>query len=141
MAKKSELDQLQDAVNEDVKFKSYASDGKGFYELRVGEEVTGVFISVKDQQITDIRSHLPKDIRVYSIRLENGEIIKLGSRALLDGYFDDAMDANGGYNVESKRYSGPGIEWIRGKVIKIVRGADKKTKGGTLGQYDLLIEE
>lgn len=140
MAKKSSVDQLQEEMGKDVKFKSYANDGKGFYELDENNEVMGVFVSVKDQQITDIRSHEPKIIRVYSLRKEDGTIVKIGSRALLDGLFDDAMDEHGGVIVENKRYSGPGIEWLRNKVVKIVRGSDKKTRAGSMGMYEFLVE-
>jgi hypothetical protein len=146
MAKKNPLDALQDAMATDgseIKFKSYGADRKGFYELEENSFIAGIFIGVKDQQITDIRTHLPKIIRVYSIRSQDGNIEKVGSRALLDGLFDDAMDEHGGVTVDNNRYSGPGIDWLRGKVVKIVRGEDKVNKAtkSRMGMYEFLVEE
>lgn len=141
MAKKNDkVNQLTDAIREDGQFKSYKNEGKGFDELPEGGEIVGVFIGVKDQTITDIRTHAKKVVRVYSIRSDDGNVQKIGSRALLDGLFDDIMDDHGGFDVENSRYIGPGIEWLKNRVVKIIRGDDKKTSNGRMGTYEFLVE-
>jgi hypothetical protein len=126
---------------EDIKFRSYKNDGKGFTDLQVGAEIMGVLVSVRDQEITDRRTHERKIIRVYSIRGED-DLMKLGGRALLDRVFDDIMDEHGGYSVENKRYIGSGIEWVQNRMVKFIRGDDiKSADGNRMGTYEILVEE
>lgn len=144
MASAKDLTNAGQAVrDESVKFRTFKNDGTGLDELKENSSIQGVFISVKDQEITDRRTKLRKHIRVYAIRLDSGKIAKVGSRALLDGIFDDIMDENGGYDVINNRYSGPGIKWIQGKIVKFVRGADTKSKldGNPMGTYEILVED
>jgi hypothetical protein len=136
-------DELQNAFEEDgVKFRKYKNDGAGFDKLEESDEITGVLVSIRDHQITDKRTKQLKDIRVYGIRTGDGTVKKIGGRALLDRMFDDIMDENGGYDVTNRRYSGPGYDAIKDKVIKINRGEDTTTSGGDpLGTYEISIEE
>ena len=145
MAKKSTqagADELTKSFGEDVRFRSFKNDGKGFDDLEPGQEIVGVFVSVRDHEITDTRTKARKHIRVYSIRTADDSVKKIGSRSILDRVFDDVMDENGGYTVENKRYSGPGINWLSGRVVKFVRGEDMKTReGNPLGTYEIQVAE
>jgi hypothetical protein len=144
LAKKPEpsLADIQKGFGTDIKFKSYKNDGKGLDELKESHEIVGVFLSVKDNEITDKRTKQRKVVRVYSIRGEDGRVMKIGSRALLDGVFDDIMDENGGFQVENNRYKGPGIDWIQNKMVKFVRGEDSKNSNGDrMGTYEIQVEE
>ena len=144
---KNKMDTLKDELNDgtgegtDVKFKSYANDGKGFDELAEESDVTGIFVGVRIQEITDTRTKKRKPIRVYSLRDSEGNVHKIGSRALLDGIFDDIMDENGGAIIENNRFSGPGIDFLRSKVVKFVRGKNKRTRqGDQMGTYEIMVE-
>jgi hypothetical protein len=128
-------------TDDSLKFKSYVNDGKGFDELPAGSEVVGVFVGVRIQIITDTRTKEKKPIRVYSLRDSEGNVHKIGSRALLDGIFDDIMDANGGCFVEANKFTGPGIEYLRNRVVKFARGANKRTRqGDPMGTYEIQVE-
>ena len=128
-------------IEDDIKFRSYKNDGKGFAELHEGGQIMGVLVAIRDQSIRDRRTRETKTIRVYSIRSDDG-LLKLGSRALLDRVFDDIMDEHGGYQVENKRYTGPGIEWIQNRMVKFIRGEDVETgEGNPMGTYEILVEE
>ena len=130
------------AFGEDLRFKSYKNDGSGFDELNEGTEIIGVFVSVRDHEITDTRTKARKHIRVYSIRTAEGQVLKIGSRSILDRVFDDLMDENGGYTVENKRYAGPGITYIQGRVVKFIRGEDTQTRDkNPLGTYEIQVAE
>lgn len=140
-SKKDKVTELENEVNTDVQFKSYRNDGKGFDDLSEGQEIVGIFVGVKDQEIKDTRTKQRKMVRVYSIRDDEGTVHKIGSRALLDGIFDDIMDEHGGYVVENKRYGGPGMDFLRNKIVKFVRGSNRKTSGGDpMGTYEILVE-
>jgi hypothetical protein len=130
------------AFTSDVKFRSYKNDGSGFDEFNEGDEIQGILVSIRDHQITDKRTKKPKDIRVYSIRVGDGTVKKIGGRSLLDRMFDDIMDENGGFAVENRRYSGAGYEYVQNRAIKLNRGDDTKTsEGNPLGTYEIGIEE
>lgn len=133
---------LATAFGEDLRFKSYKNDGSGFDDLQPNTEIIGVFVSVRDHEITDRRTKARKPIRVYSIRSAEGQVLKIGSRSILDRVFDDLMDENGGYTVENKRYAGPGILYIQGRVVKFIRGEDTKThENNPLGTYEIQVAE
>ena len=133
---------VQAAFTSDVKFKSYKNDGSGFDEFNEGQEITGILVSIRDHQITDKRTKKPKDIRVYSVRVGDGSVMKIGGRTLLDRMFDDIMDENGGFVVENRRYSGPGYDYLQNRAIKLNRGDDSETsEGNPLGTYEIGIEE
>lgn len=137
---------MKAAFGADIKFRTYKNDGAGFDEFDENQEIVGVLVSIRDHTITDNRTNLPKDIRVYSIRiaLEGGgeRVIKIGGRSILDRLFDDIMDENGGYAVDNKRYTGQGYEYIRNRLIKMSRGDDSQTaKGNPLGTYEIAVEE
>lgn len=122
-------------------FKAYRNDGKGFDELKEGQEIAGELVSIRDHQITDQRTNEPKDIRVYSIRTEDGTL-KIGGRTILDRQFDEIMDENGGFTVENRRYAGRGYEYLRGREIRLFRGEDTKTRmNNPLGTYEILVKE
>lgn len=129
--------------SKDLHFKSYKADGSGFDDLEEGQEIIGVFVSVRQQHIKDKRTKQQKPIRVYSIRVEDGSTKKIGSRTLLDRMFDDVMDEHGGMTADPMgRYTGPGIDWIKGRVVKFVRGDDTKTADDNpMGTYEILVEE
>jgi len=132
----------QPAEGEEVKFKSYRNDGKGFDEFNEGDEIVGILVSIRDHPITDQRSGDPKDIRVYSIRISDGTVLKIGGRTILDRMFDDIMDENGGYMVDNRRYSGKGYEYLQNRAIKMVRGDDTRTRNkNPLGTYEVMVEE
>lgn len=126
-----------------ITMRTYKNDGKGFEELAEGTAITGIFVAVKEQQITDIRTKEKKTIRVYSIRdEEKDELLKVGSRALLDGIFDDIMDEHGGVIVENGRWGGPGIEWIRNRHVIFTRGKNKKSRSGdVMGTYEIMVDD
>jgi hypothetical protein len=134
---------IADAFASDIRFKSYANKGKGsFAKLDEGSEIAGIFVSVRFRKIKDRRTHEPKTIRVYAIRTTDGEVQKVGSRALLDSCFDDIMDEHGGYTVEDMNFTGPGIKWITNRLVKFVRGEDTETsEGDEMGTYEILVEE
>ena len=133
--------EVADSFATDIKFKSYKSEG--FFKFEEMEELVGTLVSIRDQTITDRRSKQPKIIRVYNIRLaEDGRMIRLGSRAMLDRMFDDIMDEHGGFNVENMRYSGPGYEFLQNRIVKVNRGEDAETvSGDELGTYEVGVEE
>src|SRR5438105_1622403 len=144
MAKKPQptIGEMKDSFAKGVRFRSYKNDGKGFHELNEATEVTGVLVSVRDHEITDKRTKLRKAIRVYSIRTADNELLRIGSRALLDRLFDDILDEHGGYTVENKRYVGPAMDWILNKVVRFIRGEDTKTgDGNPMGTYEIQVEE
>lgn len=135
-------EQLTDAFASDVKFKSYKNDGSGFDKLEEGDEIIGVLVSIRDHSITDTRTKKPKDIRVYSIRTPDGSVKKIGGRTILDRMFDDILDENGGFDVQNHRYTGPGYDAIKDKIVKINRGDDTETRDkNPLGTYEVAIEE
>jgi hypothetical protein len=134
--------EVQKGFTSDMRFRSYKNDGKGFDEFHEGDEIVGILVSIRDHQITDRRTNLPKEIRVYSIRTDDGTVKKVGGRALLDRLVDDIMDEYGGFIVENRRYSGQGYVYIQNRAIKIVRGDDSQTHDGNpLGTYEVAIEE
>jgi hypothetical protein len=144
MPRKPSSDNLQESFAGDTRFKSYKNTGKGdFTKLVEGEEVVGVFLSLRLRNIKDRRTKLPKQIRVYSFRGADGLIFKVGSRALLDSCFDDIMDEHGGMNLKDNvQYTGAGIDWITNRTVKIIRGTDTETtEGDDMGTYEILVEE
>lgn len=141
--KTNESGSLAEELGKDVRFKSFKNTGKGdFYKLKAGDSVTGVFISLRMRKIKDRRTKLPKQIRVYALRMADGNIIKIGTRALLDSCFDDVMDEHGGMELMETQFQGKGIDWITNRVIKINRGEDTETtEGDEMGTYEILVEE
>jgi hypothetical protein len=133
--------ELKDAMSGDIKFKSYKNDGKGFDDFEEGQEITGVLLSLRDHNIMDRRTKLPKDIRVYSIRTEIGTL-RIGGRTILDRMADEIMDENGGFTVDNRRYTGAGYDWLKGRMVRLIRGDDSKTgEGNPLGTYEIQVEE
>jgi hypothetical protein len=133
---------LEKAFGEDVKFKSYKNDGSGFDDFEIEQEIIGVLVSIRDHSITDRRTKKPKDIRVYSIRIPDGTVLKIGGRTILDRLFDDIMDENGGFDVQNRRYTGTGYDYLKDKAIKMNRGKDTRTgDGNPLGTYEVAVEE
>lgn len=123
------------------RFRSYKNDGKGFDLLEANDEITGTFIQVRDREIRDRRTKEPKTIRVYSLMTDRG-LLKIGSRALLDGVFDDILDEHGGYTKNGEHYVGPGIDWLRNRLVRFTRGSDTKTSDGNpMGTYEIQVEE
>ncbi len=143
MAKKrgESVDEVKDAFSSDTRFKSYKSDSAGFDELDEGGEITGILVSIRDQQLKDKRTKQLKTVRVYSIRTDEGQK-RISGRTLLDRMADDIMDEHGGYSVENNRYSGPGYDWFCNRAVKFLRGDDTRTgEGNPLGTYEILVEE
>lgn len=142
-AKGSSAADVAAAFESDVKFKTYSTSE--FYKFDEGDELKGVLVSLRDHQLPDRRAKVKgttKEVRVYSIRLEDGNIIKLAGRAVLDRNFDDIMDENGGFVVENRRYSGVGYEWLQNRLVIINRGENDETHDGNeLGTYEIRIEE
>jgi len=143
--KQNNVDALADAIGRNIKFRSFKNDGKGFDDLEQGEEITGILLGVRDQEIKDKRTKQLKMIRVYSIRVGDGESAitkKIGSRALLDGLFDDIMDEHGGVVVMNNRYEGPGMDFIKGKMVRFIRGENRKTADNNpMGTYEIQVED
>jgi hypothetical protein len=140
--KRTKPNEVAEGFASDVKFRSYKNDGAGFDKLEEADIITGVLVSIRDHQITDKRTKAPKDIRVYSIRVEDGSVKKIGGRTILDRMFDDIMDENGGFIVENRRYSGPGYDYAKDRMVRIERGDDTETgEGNPLGTYQVDIEE
>lgn len=108
--------------------RSFANHGDGLTTFVEGEEIRGRFLGMREKQITDKRTREKKNIRVYSIQLQNGSVAKIGSRALLDGAFDDTVDGVGG------------LEKLIGQEVSFIRGEDKKTSGGDpMGTYEIIV--
>lgn len=126
---------------ETPKFKTYKNDGKGFSELNAGEEITGVFLGVTEMEIKDKRTKELKSIRVYRLMTDQG-LVKIGARALLDSTFDDIVEEHGGFRKEGKYYQGPGIDYLKNRLVRFVRGADTKTsEKNPMGTYEIQVEE
>jgi hypothetical protein len=132
------------AFKTDGRFKSYKKDGSAtFDELEEGHEVAGELIVIRNQTITDTRTKQPKEIRVYSIKLEDGSIKRISGRALLDRAAEDIMDEHGGFTIANKEYSGEGYKWFINRPVKFIRGDDTRTKSdrNQMGTYEILVAE
>ena len=113
-------------------FKSFKSESGSFHELKELDEIEGILIAVRQQRIRDKRTKLPKDILVYRIQLDSGELISLGGRTMLDKQMLDACDSmfGGDWNA------------MKGAEVVISRGEDVKTsEGNPLGTYEVLIRD
>lgn len=105
--------------------RSFARRGEGLTPFVEGEEIKGKFIHMKNVTIKDKRTHLAKDIRVYVLELENGDMARIGSRALLDDAFDEVISVYGE---------------ITGKTLSFIRGEDKELEGNaTMGTYEIIV--
>jgi hypothetical protein len=132
---------VQSAFSSDAKFRSYKNDGKGFDDFEEGEQIEGILLSIRDHEIRDTRTKQLKDIRVYAIKA--GETtLKIGGRTILDRMCDEIMDENGGFQVDNKRYTGAGYDWLKGRAVRFIRGEDGQTReGNPLGTYEIQVEE
>lgn len=108
--------------------KSFSRIDGGLTPFNVGEEIKGTFLGVKDKQITDRETGQPKVIRIYSIKISDTEIARIGSRTLLDDAFDDAAGEFGG------------ADKMLGKTVAFIRGEDVETRGGNeMGTYEIVV--
>lgn len=113
-------------------FRSFRADTTGFYELNEGETLKGVFLGRRQATIKDKRTKAMKEIWVYRLRDEEGKIINLGGRSLLDRAYDDMVD-------EAFGSSESGVKGLR---MQINRGENSKTsEGNPMGTYEILIED
>jgi hypothetical protein len=143
MAKeKAKASDVEKEFTEDVRFRVYKNDGSGFDDFKQGQTITGVLVSIREHGITDKRTKQPKDIRVYSIRMEGDVMCRIGGRTILDRMFDDIMDEHGGFVVTNRRYSGPGYDFLKDRVVRLERGEDTRTSDkNPLGTYSVGVEE
>jgi hypothetical protein len=103
-----------------------------FYELSANETLAGTFVSARTQTIQDRKTKTPKDIMVYRIKTDDGKIVALGGRAMLDSQFHEAVDDMFAGNWDA----------MRGRRIIIERGDDSQTgEGNRLGTYQLMVSE
>lgn len=108
--------------------KSFSRIDGALTPFNVGEEITGNFLAVRDKQITDRETRQPKTIRIYSIKISDTEIARIGSRALLDDAFDEAAASFGG------------ADKLVGKKVSFIRGEDVETQGGNeMGTYEIIV--
>jgi hypothetical protein len=113
-------------------FRSFKRDSGKFYELNEGESLEGVILGIRLQFIKDKRTKQPKEIQVYKIRQEDGAIVNLAGRLLLDQQFADARDEMFGGSFDN----------LRGLKVIINRGEDTETgEGNPMGTYELMIED
>jgi hypothetical protein len=140
MAKKrSQTDELSEAMESDIKMKTYKQEA--FTKFDEGDSFQGVLVSIRDHGMKDKRTKLPKEVRVYSIRLEDG-MVRISGRTILNRLIDEIMDEHGGFEVVNRNYSGLGYEFIKNRLVRFERGDNTETvDGNVLGTYEVSVEE
>ena len=92
-------------------------------------QIVGIFQRAKLTTITDIETHEPKEIMVYTFRdVKTGEPFGvLGGRVGLDNAFENLFDMHGGQ------------ERVKGMWVSIERGEDSERvgKAGSIGNYEV----
>jgi hypothetical protein len=108
--------------------KRFSRTGDGLSKFVEGEEIRGIFMSMAEKTITDRRSGELKSIRIYSIKLPDTSIARIGSRRLLDDAFDEVV-------TELK-----GEENLRGRDVSFIRGEDVETADhNPMGTYEIIV--
>lgn len=100
----------------------------------VGETISGKFLRVKESQITDRISGLPKVIRVYKILLADGSTASISSRLMLDDAFDDVCALSGGW----EKLIGKHVTFSRGEDI--VTTDEETNEEKRMGTYDVTFK-
>jgi len=106
----------------------FSRTGEGLTSFIEGEEIRGTFIHVKEVEIKDRRTKEKKIIRVYVIKLKDGNMARIGSRALLDDAYDEVIATLGG------------MDKLQNREVSFIRGEDVSTgDGNPLGTYEIIV--
>lgn len=99
-------------------------------KIRENSRVVGIFVNFKMTSITDINTHKPKDVQVYTFRdaKTKEKFAILGGRVGLDSAFSDLADDCGGWDK------------LAGQMVVVERGEDSERSNGaagSIGNYSL----
>lgn len=118
-----------------TKGRSFKADTAKFDSLAIGESLTGIFMGVKDVEITDTRTRQPKTLFVIKLRA-NDKVLRVPCAAMLMQTWEELVDEYGNGNQEAA------IRSLHGRTLTINRGLDTRTRDGNqMGTYEIIVHE
>lgn len=135
MAAKKKNDETQWLTDADIAIPANArkttSELPDTRKIKENSRIVGIFQSFKMTMITDVNTHKPKEVQVYTFRDHKDSTQKfavLGGRVGLDSAFQDLADDFGGWDA------------LKGQMVCIERGEDSERSNGaagSIGNYNL----